>query len=212
MRLRVLQCVFVLATVLPFGGPAWADDIVTSWNSVHLPPPPALKPVTVDPAHTALLLLDFDTGNCTTAKRPTCFASLPKVAALLAEARKHKMMVAYSITMASSIKAVPEVLAPKGDEPVVKAGVDKFMGTELDAALKAKDIRTVIVTGTAAHGAVLYTASAAALRGYAVAVPVDGLSAEDPFAELAAAWVLVNAPASVSKNMTLTRTDMIRFP
>jgi nicotinamidase-related amidase len=210
-RFRISCCLLALA-LLPLSGMARADDIVTSWNSVHVPPPPTLKPVSVDPGHTALLVLDFDTGNCTTAKRPTCFASLPKVAALLADARKHKMMVVYSTAPTASISSAPAVLAPKGDEKVVKAGVDKFLGTDLDAALKANNIHALIVTGTSAHGAVLYTASAASLRGFAVAVPVDTLSAEDPFAELVTTWILANAPPSVAKNMTVTRSDMIHFP
>ena len=206
---RILR--FSLALVPLFGGLAQADDIVTSWQSVHLPPPPSLSSVTVDPAHTALLVLDFDTGNCTPAQRPTCVASIPKVATLLDAARRSKMMVVYSTTLTGSIKSVPPLLAPKGGETIVSAGVDKFFGTELEAALKAKRIDTVIVTGTVAQGAVLYTASAASLRGFKVAVPVDTLSAPDPFAELSATWILVNAPASVAKNMTVTRSDMVQF-
>src|ERR1700730_5614437 len=61
-NVRSVLCALVLA--LPLCGVAQAD-IIKSWNSVHMPPPPALKTVTVtDPAHTALLLLDFDTSTC----------------------------------------------------------------------------------------------------------------------------------------------------
>jgi nicotinamidase-related amidase len=139
------------------------------------------------------------------------------------------MMVVYSTTPTGLIMSVPPVLAPKGEETVVHSGVDKFLGTNLEAVLKAKDIHTVIVTGTVAHGAVLYTATAASLRGFKVAVPVDTLSAPDPFAELSATWILSNAPASVAKNMNVaassnaatfgneakqvgrSRSDMIQF-
>jgi nicotinamidase-related amidase len=52
---------------------------------------------------------------------------------------------------------------------VVAAFVDKFMlgnkDTGLEKILKDKGITTVIAVGTAANGAVLYTSSAAALRG-----------------------------------------------
>ena len=102
-------------------------------------------------------------------------------------------------------------MAPRADEPAVKAGVDKFMGTDLEKILKDHAIKTVIVTGTSAHGAVLYTASAAALRGFDVVVPVDGFSAEEPFAELYTAWHLKNAPASVSAHVTLTSAAQIAF-
>jgi len=68
----------------------------------------------------------------------------------------------------------------------------------------------VIVVGTAAHGAVLYTASGAALREMQVIVPVDGMSAEGLYPEQYTAWNLANAPR-VSAQVTLSRTDMIQF-
>ncbi|MEX3980508.1 hypothetical protein AB4Y45_16195 [Paraburkholderia sp. EG287A] len=58
----------------------------------------------------------------------------------------------------------------------------------------------------------LYTASEAALRGFKVVVPTDGMSSKDPFGELPAAWILANAPGSVSRNVTLTRSGMIKVP
>jgi hypothetical protein len=58
---RILR--YAVALVLLFGGLAQADDIVTSWDSVHLPPSPPLTSVTVDPARTALLVLDFDAAT-----------------------------------------------------------------------------------------------------------------------------------------------------
>ena len=90
------------------------------------------------------------------------------------------------------------------------SGPDKFFGTDLEKILKDKGIRTVIVTGTASHGAVLYTASGAALRGMKVVIPVDGMSAESTYAEQYVAWNMVNAPR-ISAETTLTKTDMIRF-
>ena len=70
----------------------------------------------------------------------------------------------------------------------MRSSVDKFTNTELEKILKDKGIRTVIVNGTAAHGAVLYTGSAAAIKGVNVIVPVDGMSSEDLFYEQATAW------------------------
>jgi nicotinamidase-related amidase len=192
-------------------GPARADDIVADWSSVTMPPAPALHQVTVDPAHTALLVLDFDSGICNAQKRPRCFASLPKVASLVAAARAHKALVVYSTVLTGSLADEPQSLAAQPGDPVVKAGVDKFFGTDLADILRAHAIDTVIVTGTSAHGAALYTASAAALRGLKTVVPVDGMSADDPFAELAAAWIIANAPASITAHTVLTRSDMIQY-
>ena len=76
---------------------------------------------------------------------------------------------------------------------------------------KEMGTQAVITVGTAAHGAVLYTASGAALRGLKVIVPVDGTSADILYAEQYTAWHLVNAPRDGAQ-VTLTRIDLIRFP
>lgn len=200
-----------LACLLLAAPPAMADDIVATWASVKLPPPPALKQVKVDTAHTALLLLDFDVHVCNAEKRPRCLATLPAIATLLAGARSHGVFVAYSTVLTGSIADVPPSIAPLPGDPSVRAGADKFLGTDLADRLKAKGIRTVIVTGTTAQGAALFSASAAALRGFEVVFPVDTISADDPFAELSSTWVLANAPASVGSHVTLTRSDMIGY-
>jgi nicotinamidase-related amidase len=69
----------------------------------------------------------------------------------------------------------------------------------------------VIVTGTAAHGAVLNTAAAAALMGLKVVLPVDGVSAENTYAEQYTAWHLANAPGGIAPQVTITKIDMIQF-
>jgi hypothetical protein len=43
-----------------------------------------------------------------------------------------------------------------------------------------------------------------------VIVPIDGMSALDPYAELTAAYTLANAPL-ISSKTTLTTIDMIKF-
>ena len=92
----------------------------------------------------------------------------------------------------------------------MRSGVDKFHGTELDAILEARGIKTVIVTGTVANGAVLFTATAAALRGYKVVVPVDCMPAVDLYAEQFTVWQLANGPGT--KNAaTLVRSTGIDF-
>jgi nicotinamidase-related amidase len=76
--------------------------------------------------------------------------------------------------------------------------------------LKDKGIATVIVVGTASNGAVFLTGAGAALRGMNVIVPVDGMSAVDPLAELTAVVDFMTAP-QVSAKAKLTRSDMIKF-
>jgi len=43
-----------------------------------------------------------------------------------------------------------------------------------------------------------------------VIVPVDGMSAVEPYADLSTAYTFLNAP-SVSAKSTLTKIDMIKF-
>lgn len=188
--------------------PAGAQTIIDKWASVPAPPPPTLKQVTVDPKTTALLMLDFMSQNC--GKRPACVASLPTMKKLLANARAAKAPVIYSIIANSTTANVMPDVAPLGGEPWVQAGPDKFINTDLARILKDKGIQTVIVTGTASNGAVLFTAAGAAFRGMNVIVPVDGMSAADPYAELTTAYTFASAP-SVSTKSTLTRSDMIKF-
>lgn len=203
--LAVLLASAVLAGSLPAG----AATVIEEWSNVKAPPAPELKPVTLDPKTTALLLLDFQTPNCT--NRPRCIASLPAMKKLLTEARAKGVTVIYSLAGQATTANIMPDLAPAGGEPSVRSSVDKFRNTELEKILKDKGIRTVIVNGTAAHGAVLYTGSAAALRGFDVVVPVDGMSAEDLFYEQATAWLLAKGTGGIGQKVTLTRSDLIKF-
>lgn len=67
--------------------PASAQTIVDEWATVQAPKPPELKPVTLDPKTTALLVLDFVKQTCNAERRPRCLTSVPQVQALLKLAR-----------------------------------------------------------------------------------------------------------------------------
>jgi nicotinamidase-related amidase len=210
---RKVSCVFttialVAAAVGMAAAPAFAGNVIEDWASIKLPPAPQLKAVTVDPKTTALLMLDFMNQNC--GKRPACVASIPAVKKLLTAARAAKASVIYSIIANSTTADVIKDVAPMADEPHVQAGPDKFLNTDLAKILKDKGIQTVIVTGTASNGAVLFTAAGAAMRGLKVIVPVDGMSAADPYADLSTAYTFATAPL-VSAKSTLTKIDMIKF-
>src|SRR5437667_4827971 len=143
--------------------PAWAGDIVADWASVKAPPVPALKPVTVDPRTTALLVLDFMKGNC--GARPRCVATVPTVKKLIDAARAHGMVIAYNLTGQNPKieDMVDQSLAPRAGEHLIKngRGANKWYNSDLEQALKDKGIRTVIVTGTSAQGAVAGTTQGA---------------------------------------------------
>jgi len=207
--LRLAAVIAAIATCIIVQS-ARAETIIDEWPGVKAPPPPALKPVTIDRRTTALLMLDFNQQTCNPQRRPRCMASIPKVRPLLAAARAAGVPVVYSLGAGGKPADIAPDLAPAADEPAVHSGVDKFVNTDLEKILKDKGITTVIVVGTAAHGAVLYTASAAAIRGMKVIVPVDGVSAENPFIEQYVAWHFANVPV-LAPAITLTTIDDVKF-
>ena len=190
--------------------PVGAQTIVDEWANAKPPAPIELKTVKVDPKTTAFLVLDLVKQTCNAERRPRCLASLPKVEKFLAEARAKGMPVVHSIVAVATPADIAPQAAPKEGEPIVSTVANKFIRTDLDKILKDKGVTTVIVVGTTAQGAVLFTASEAAFLGYKVIVPVDGASAETLYAEQLTAWTLANAPG-VGPNTTMTRFDMIGF-
>jgi nicotinamidase-related amidase len=204
----MMRKLILVAFAAALAVPAHAANIVDEWASITAPPAPALKPVTVEPATTALLMLDFMNQNC--GQRPRCLAQIPAMKKLLDAARAAKVMVVYSVIANTTGADVIKDVAPLEGEPSVRSGPDKFFKTDLEKILAEKGIKTVITVGTASNGAVFYTASGAAFRGMNVIVPVDGMSAIDPVAEYATVLNFLSAP-TVSQKATLTRSDMIKF-
>ena len=202
----VVALSLVVVSLVVGATPASADTIIDEWNTVKAPAPPELKPVTAD-GKTALLLLDFGKQNC--GARPRCVASMPKVQKMAAEARAKRILVVHS--MFGGATKADLLIAPLDNEAIVTSGANKFLRTELEKILRDAGITTVIVTGTAANGAVLHTAAAAALVGFKVVLPVDAMSAADPYAEQYTAWHLANGPGGIGPNVTVTRIDMVTF-
>ena|SRR5947209_6810024 len=210
--LLVSAAAFALAAAA-LAPPACAADIIAEWATVKAPPAPELKPVTLEGKTTALLILDMMKAGCSA--RPRCLATVPNVKRLHDAARAAGAMVFYTLVGAPTVTAADVVdpgIAPREGEWVFQRGPDKFLGSGLDEKLKARGIKTVIVTGTSAQGVGIGTGSGSAQRGYKVIVPVDGLSSEDPYMEQYAAWHLYKGgPAIITEQVTLTRSDMIKF-
>lgn len=206
-RWSVTSALVGLVASLSIPASALSQTIVDEWSEIKAPPAPALKPTKLDAKDTALLMLDFVKQICS--PRPRCVASLPRVQGLLARARENGVMVVYSLAGQPMTDVLPEVVARAG-EASVSSGPDKFMNTDLEKILKDRGIKTVIVTGTAAEGAVLNTAAGAALRGFKVIVPVDAASSTLPYNEQYTAWHLGNSPR-VGPQVTLTKIDQISF-
>ncbi len=203
-----MPIVFLAAAVAMFSVAARAQTVIDEWATAKAPPPPQLKEVRIDPKKTALLIIDYNKKSCTLAGRPRCADALPKVQKFLTEARAKGMLVIhiYNIIMTPADLAV----APAPGERVMQASLNKFYGNDLEKSLKDKGIDTVLITGTSANGAVLFTVAGAAMTGFKVIVPVDGMPADGVYQEQFVVWELANAP-TVSGASTLTKWDMIKF-
>ena len=203
----------LLATMLALASAtAQAQTLIEEWDQAKFPPAPALKPAKIVPAETALLVMDFTKQTCTAERRKRCADSVPKVVRLVDEARGKGALIIYSVAVPNSVPAdiLPELKPAAGEQVLPPLGPDKFINSDLEKTLKDKGIKTVVAMGTQAQTSVLHTGATAALKGFKVIVPVDGMSADNVFPEAYTAWHLATA-ARISANVTLTRFDMIGF-
>ena len=202
----------VAAALVGAGIPsAHSKSILDEWSKVKAPPPPQLKAVRIDPASSALIVMDVSVRTCSQARRPRCTGTLPAIARLVREARASGVLVLYSLVGHDKRSDIPKAFAARASDTVITgAGPDKFVGSDLEAILKAKHIRTLIAVGTSAEGAVLNTASGAAFRGFRVVVPVDGMSSDTLYGEQSTAWYLAHAPR-VSQAATVTAVTRMTF-
>jgi nicotinamidase-related amidase len=174
---------------------------------------PGAAPVTVDPAATAVLVLDISTATNTI---PEVQASLEPVRKLIDRARKAGARIVFSLGRAAEQAVAPEI-GPRPDDPVVRSSADKFFNTDLADQLKG--MQTAIVVGTAANGAVVYTSFGCCARGLSVVVPEDGIGSRDPFSTWVAKYQLLDQPGFPNKQneplkakaVTLSRGDLITF-
>ncbi len=203
--------VFALAGASGFAQAQTAPEIA-------LPAIPAPAAVSLDAKTSALLILDISTAICQ--PNPACLATVPAIAALAKKARDAKVPVLYSSTPnpAGPPPALADV-APQPGEPTVAARADKFIDTNLEELLKQRNATTLVIVGTAANGAVLYTSFHANARGFTVVVAEDGISSFTPFNTFLARHQLLQQPGFTNaankplaeKMVTLSRGDLITF-
>jgi nicotinamidase-related amidase len=185
--------------------------------TLQMPSPPDPVPVVLDPATTALLVFDVIDHIC--ARQPeTRERMVPAIASLLARARKAGVAVAYGTRSANMSTWLPEVSPAPGDIRIENHAQDRFYNTDLDKALKAKGIATLILTGWKVSGSVTYTSVGATLRGYTVVVPTDATLDATEYEIVIGQYQILNQNSSnatneplKSKASTLSRTDLITF-
>ena len=185
--------------------------------TLQIPSPPDPVPVALDPATTALLVFDIVEPIC--ARFPICRTHMvPVVVALLARARKAGVTVAYGTRAHHKSHWLPEVAPAPGDIQIESQAQDRFYNTDLDKALKAKGIKTLIMVGWKISGSVTYTSVGAMAHDYTVVIPVDTTSAGSGYETTIGFYNVLNSGNANLANeplkpkaVTLTRTDLITF-
>jgi nicotinamidase-related amidase len=187
-----------------------AQDILQEWATIKPPPPPEIKAVALDAKKTAVIVMDFNQGNCIPTKRARCAVALPKVQKLLAGVRAKGMVVVHTYTPNMQPSDISKEVTPAAGERVLQVRGDKFQGNDLEKYLKDKGITTILLVGTSANGAVLFTAIGGSQRGFKVVVPIDAMPADTAYQEQFAIWEIANGPG-VREDSTLTKLDMLTF-
>lgn len=209
-----------LSSFLPSS--ALSQNIVEEWSSVEVPPAPELHSVILEPETTALLVMGFVNGSCNLERRPRCVASIPAVRKLLDGARAHGVFILFSVPTndPNGEQIVDELARLPGEGLIPPNGPNKFLpfdqdfnrfeGLDFEATLRGRGIETIVTVGTQVQTAVLHTAAEAALRGYEVVVPIDGMSGNTLYSEQYTAWHLANTQR-VMQRVTLTTVDLIGY-
>ena len=185
--------------------------------TLQMPATPEPARVTLDPKTTALMVLDYVEDICNS--QPSCKGQmLPAMTPFMERVRKAGLVVAYGTREQNMTKWLKEVAPASGDIKIVNTAQDRFYNTDLDKALKAKGIKTLIMVGWKISGSVQYTSVGAMAHDYTVVIPVDTTSAGSDYETTIGFYNVLNSGNANLPNqplkpnaVTLTRTDMITF-
>src|SRR5262249_51839081 len=150
---------------------------------------------------------------------PQCREQLvPAIASLLERARRARIAIAYGTRAANMSTWLPEIAPAPSDIKNENLAPDRFYKNDLDKALKAQGITTLILTGWKISGSVTYTSVGATLRGYTVVVPVDATSDATDYEIVIGKYQILNQNSANATNeplkpraSTLSRNDLIKF-
>jgi hypothetical protein len=185
--------------------------------TLQMPALPDPVRVALNPKTTALLVLDYVEPICNS--QPKCKSGmLPAMTPFMAQVRKAGLVVAYGTRADNMSKWVPEVAPAPDDIKIMNTAQDRFYNTDLDKALKAKGITTIIMVGWKISGSLAYTSVGATLRDYTVVIPVDTTTAATDYETTIGFYQILNQGNGNMTNQplkpkspTLSRTDMITF-
>ena len=186
-------------------------------QTLQMPATPDPARVTLDPKTTALVVLDYVEDICN--NQASCKTKmLPAMTPFMERVRKANMVVAYGTRAQNMTKWLKEVAPAANDIKIINTAQDRFYGTDLDKALKAKGIKTLIMVGWKISGSVQFTSVGAMAHDYTVVVPVDATSDATDYEIAIGKYQILNQNSANATNeplkpraSTLTRTDLINF-
>jgi nicotinamidase-related amidase len=198
-------------------GAAQAQTTGKPMMTLQMPALPEPAKIALKPATTALLVLDYVERICNS--QPKCKGEmLPAVTPFMARARQAGVTVAYGTREANMTQWLPQVAPAAGDIKIANTAQDRFYETDLDKALKAKGITTIIMVGWKVSGSVAYTSVGATVRDYTVVIPMDTTAATTDYETTIGFYQILNQGNSnlaneplKAKSPTLSRTDLITF-
>ena len=213
-RTALLMSGLVLALC---GGAAQAQPSGKPLQTLQMPATPDPVRVALNPATTALLVLDYVEPICNS--QPKCKSQmLPAMIPFMERVRKAGLVVAYGTRAQNMSHWLREVAPAEGDIKIVNTAQDRFYNTDLDKLLKAKGVTTMIMVGWKISGSLTYSSVGATIRDYTVVIPVDTTAAATDYEQTIGFYQVLNQGNGNLTNVplkpkapTLTRTDMITF-
>src|SRR5258707_7469493 len=189
---------------LPAAG-AWAQEAQTG---------PEPRRLTLDSKSTAILVLDLN-ARCDDPKQ-VCSKITAPLGDFLDKARAAAVPIIYSVSATAKGKPIGELAAPlrrkESETAIYPDAFDKFYGGELQAFLKDKGAKTLIITGSATNNAGLYTATTAArMYRYNIVIPMDGVNATTRYEQEYAIHQFTVLPSEANKLFQFTNLSMISF-
>ena len=186
----------------------------TAWAAQEGPNRPEPKPLNLDSKSTAILVLDLN-ARCDDPKQ-VCSKITAPLGNFLDKARAAAVPIIYTVSAAGKGKPLGQLAAPlrrKESESVIYPdGFDKFFGGELQAFLKDKGAKTLIITGSSTNAAVLYTATTAArMYRYSIVIPMDGVNAVTRYEHEYAIYQFTVLPSEANKLFQFTNLSLISF-
>lgn len=181
----------------------------------QIPPLPHPVAVTLDPATTALMVMDITEATC--GPQPNCRELLSRLAMLVDRARMAGLLIVYT-SSGSTVSPILPAVAPAPNDPLIPGGQNKFFNTGLHETLQSRGIKTIILSGWRTNGSVTYTSHGATILGYTIVIPVDGTAAAAPFQIAIGLYQVLNLLDGNPNNerlkpraVTLSRIDLITF-